>query len=65
VAGGRLGLTNGVADVTLRADPALTELYAGRFQGSRAAFVQGPGLRAASLEVRISLVGWARREERG
>jgi AcrR family transcriptional regulator len=30
---GRLELTSGVADLTLRSDPALTELYAGRFQG--------------------------------
>jgi AcrR family transcriptional regulator len=30
---GRLELTNGVAAMRLRCDPALTELYAGRFQG--------------------------------
>ncbi len=30
---GRLELTGGVAGMTLRSDPALTELFAGRFQG--------------------------------
>ena len=30
---GRLELTGGVAGMTLRCDPALADLYAGRFQG--------------------------------
>lgn len=49
VAGGRLELTNGVAGMTLRADPALTELYAGRFQG------KPPTVQVEGGTVRISM----------
>jgi AcrR family transcriptional regulator len=46
---GRLELTAGVAAMTLRSDPAITELYAGRFQG------KAPTVQVEDGTVRIAL----------
>jgi AcrR family transcriptional regulator len=53
---GRLELTNGVAGMKLRSDPALAQLYAGRFLGKQPTVqVEGGAVRIAMRHKRVQL----------